>query len=194
MNGKSYYSIISKDMGMLMILLFLGGLLTTMTWAENRMGLGLMAGVSQSRLTSTSGLPEDYSGNCFGIDFQFPLGKFLSLNPFYIIAKESGSQTNADGIPEDIDLDTTSLGVHLRIWFRDFFMGVHTATYDVDIIVKGMKVGTLEDTGTGFALGYENPGGFFVTLRTLEPDYHIPEISSEDLNVKTTRALLGYRF
>ncbi len=180
-----------------LLLLGLGAMLAPVAWAENKLGVGLMLGVADTGIDCTGCFPVDVTGPSLGADFQFPLGEYVSINPFYLSTSESGTLSRGIG-EENVDLDSTALGVQVRAWLGDFFLGAHVARYEFDVKVTSVQATdsvSLDEVGNGIALGYENPNGFFVTLRTDEAspadDAFSPPV---DYEFESLRLYVGFRF
>lgn len=199
MKGKSNYFRIPRCIWMLVFLLLAGGFFNSTALAEAESGFGMMAGVTDTSIKPELGNKIDASGPSFGIDYQIPLGEMFSVNPFYILSRENGSSLDTDGTIDTVDLDTAALGVQLRLWIGEFYAGVHAAQYDVDISSNGVKVLRQDDTGFGLAVGYENPNGFSIFLRTEAVTVELPAdpiggFPAEDLDIESFRLYLAYRF
>lgn len=169
--------------------------------AEPKSGFGLSVGGTSNNLsgtTITGGTAYSYSstGLSTGIDYQFAVSKSFSINPLMMSSGEDFSGTT-------LQSGTTGghglIGVQLRYWLDDFFIGGHVAKY-VELLSVASTVNgstTTTDTvgsgsGRGLVIGWEPSGSKWFVMGQVDS----ASISYLSADVKQTgaRISVGYRW
>jgi hypothetical protein len=129
--------------------------------AEPKNGFGLDGGIVTSHMSNPLGNYQS-SGLSIGIDYQFAISESFSINPFLMSSGESTSGALIPGTKAGHGI----LGLQLRYWINDMFIGGHLASYS-EILSNSVGNITASTTatggGAGLVAGWENPnGGMFV--------------------------------
>ncbi len=151
--------------------------------AEPKNGFGLNGGLTTQHMTSPAG---NYQGNgvSIGVDYQIALSDSFSLNPFIM-----GSGENASGaVTPGTNSSHGILGLQLRYWMDNVFIGGHLGIYDETLSLKTGNVTTgttVSGGGGGLVAGWEKPdGGLFF----------MGQLDSANLKYQTyTSKLSGFR-
>ncbi len=163
--------------------------------AEPKNGFSVNGGLisSSTNVTITSGffngLTGSYSssGLSLGLDYQFTLTESLSLNPFLMTSGESVSQAN------NVSASHGILGVQLRYWIGDAFIGAHLASYSEVLKYNNLGISTnASGGGAGLAAGWENPNGGLYVLAQFDS----AKLNYTNTNTKfaDVRLSVGYRW
>ncbi len=163
---------------------------TGIALAEPKNGFGLNAGLITQQMTSPAGNYQS-NGVSLGVDYQFALSDSLSLNPFLMSSGENASGTVTPGSTAAHGI----LGLQLRYWINNAFIGGHLASYSEVLSLKNGNVTTstsVNGGGLGLVAGWEHPnGGLFV----------LGQLDSANLKYPTTtnklsgfRLSIGYRW
>lgn len=185
----------------LIIATLLSGLCMGSALAAPQNGLSINQGVPTSfeDLTYTTGplAGQTFSymgkGLNFGIDYQFALNDYLSLNPFYMISAESFKDKFGGSVGGGHNI----LGLQLRYWLDNgAFFGGHIANYTErrkDYPVSGTAT-SASTIGFGLVGGWENPdpnGGFYAMVQLDQATIKFP---GADVKMTGARVCIGYRW
>lgn len=161
--------------------------------AEPRNGVGLNVGLVNDNMDATptpAGVPFSYSssGMSLGVDYQIALPPNLSLNPFLMLSSESTSGALKPGTTAGHGI----LGVQLRYWAGDLFVGGHLARYTEALLPPNTPTVGTSGFGAGLAGGWEQPNGGVYVLGQMD----WATLQYVDANVKLSgfRVSAGYRF
>jgi hypothetical protein len=123
-----------------------------------------------------------------GVDYQIALGDSFSVNPFLM----SSSESTSGDLQSDIKAGHGILGLGVRFWPGDLFVGAHFGRYSEAL--SGGSGGSLSANGGGFGLsvGWESPdGGLFVMGQY---DSFSLSYDDADIDEKGVRLQVGYRW
>ncbi len=162
--------------------------------AEPKNGFALDAGLTTHRMTNPVTGNYQSTGVSLGLDYQFAVSDSLSLNPFLMTSGETVSG-NAANFAAGTNAGHGMLGLQLRYWIDNAFLGAHLASYSE---VLSNTVGNVTTStsahggGLGLAAGWEKPdGGLFV----------VGQLDSSNLKYSTStskmsgfRLSMGYRW
>ncbi len=168
--------------------------------AGAKSGFGLMGGFASHSASGTgtagplTGLPINYtsSGLSIGIDYQIALGEKFSINPFLMLSSESTGGDLTSGTTAGHGI----LGLELRFWPGDFFIGVHAGNYNEVLTPPSNATNNSSISGSGggsgVSLGWESPTGHVFVVGQFDSF----KISYSDADIKETAARLqvGYRW
>ncbi len=181
-----------------LLCLLAGALISTEALAMPKSGFALYGGIINSAddITSNGGFGEftvQASGLSLGAGYQFGLSSSWSANVLYEISSET---VNGDATGKAV-FDTANhsvLGVGLRAWAGNWFVGGHLGNYTEALTSKaGATTTTTSGSGSGGGLtvGYEGSGGGFLAL---EADAASIDYTGSTGKLTTTRVQLGYRW
>lgn len=127
------------------------------------------------------------SGLSIGIDYQFAINPSFSINPFLMSSGESGGGDWASGAT----LGHGILGLQLRYWVGDAFIGGHVGSYSEVVSVNGTST-SANGTGVGAVIGWENPTGGLYLMGQIDS----AKLDYDDAEVDLTgvRLSVGYRW
>jgi len=174
-----------KSGSMLIALAVLISLLSGTAVAGPQNGFSLNAG-----LASHSMSPEGYgsytsTGLSFGLDYQFAVADKLSISPFLMSSAESSS---VSGVTAGHGI----LGVQLRYWLDDMFLGGHIGSYSNVRFANGSELDSGVGGGAGLVAGWEKPdGGLYVMGQV---DTATIKYTNTDLKLSGFRLSVGYRW
>lgn len=162
----------------------------TVAWAEPKQGFGLFGGYAGHSLSDSSGATWDTSGVSIGVDFQIPISDYLSFNPFLASSGETVDNCSACTAGHGI------LGIQLRFWLGDVFLGAHVGSY-TEIRTVDTPFGTVSidgsGSGAGGVIGWEGSDpNVFVALQVDSATIDYEGGGSSD--IKGTRLHIGYRW
>jgi hypothetical protein len=124
------------------------------------------------------------AGLSIGVDYQFIVAEGITINPFLVSSSEA---TDLSGLTAGHGI----LGVELRYWPGDFFVGAHFGSYsEVLIDASGASIGG-GGFGAGLSLGGESDGG--ITYQA-QVDRFTVGYSDSDVDVSAFRLQIGYRW
>lgn len=174
-----------KSRNMLLNTAMLFTLLTGTAMAGPQNGFSLNAGLA-SHSMNPQGLSSDTSsGLSLGLDYQFALSDNLSISPFLMT---SGESTSVSGVTAGHGI----LGVQLRYWSGDMFLGGHLGSYSNVYIANGVQFNSGNGGGAGLVAGWEKPdGGLYVMGQV---DSATIKYSNTDMKLSAFRLSLGYRW
>ncbi len=129
--------------------------------AEAKNGFGLDVGITSNHMSDPFGNYQS-AGLSLGLDYQFAISPNFSINPFLMSSGESTSGAIVSGTTASHGI----LGLQLRYWMDDWFIGGHLAGYS-EVLSNSVGNTTVSTTahggGVGLVGGWENPaGGMFV--------------------------------
>lgn len=136
-----------------------------------------------------NGLTGSYSssGLSLGLDYQFALTDSLSLNPFLMTSGESVSNVN------NVTATHGILGLQLRYWIGDAFVGGHLASYSETLKFGNTGISAnASGGGAGLVAGWENPNGGLYVLGQL--DSAKLGYANTDTKFNDVRLSVGYRW
>ncbi len=150
-----------KKLTVLPAILVLFALGAGSAYAGPKDGIGVNGGLTTQHMTSPAGSYQS-SGVSLGVDYQIALSESVSLNPFLMSSGESVSGT----VPTGNNASHGILGLQLRYWIDNVFIGGHLAAYNETLSLKTGNVTTSTTAGGGgggLVVGWEKPdGGLFV--------------------------------
>lgn len=166
--------------------------------AAPKNGFSVNGGVISSSVTTTivgtgsalDGLSYSYNGSglSLGVDYQFVLNDNLTLNPFLMLSGESIS-----GLGNNITGNHSILGLQLRYWIGDAFIGGHIGSYSETVTNNNYNLSTsASGGGGGVVAGWENPNGglyFMGQLDSAKLNYNYTDTRLTDV-----RLSVGYRW
>jgi hypothetical protein len=163
-------------------------------FAEPKNGFGVNAGLASHSMkaTFTQGTPGtasySSSGLSLGIDYQIALSDHFSLNPFLMTSGESASGDVVSGTSAGHGI----LGLQLRYWLDDLFMGAHLARYTEVLSNSNYGNTSAAGPGIGLVLGWEKHDGGLFVMGQLDS----AKVAYADADVKLTgfRLSIGYRW
>ena len=165
--------------------------------ASAKSGFGVNLGVASNSMTGTFTDPPrtDYSysssGLSLGIDYQFALNEFFSINPFLMSSSEGVSGDLGSGIRAGHGI----FGLQARYWINDLFVGAHIASYsEVLSSSSNSRETSVSGGGGGIGLvaGWESPvGGLFVMGQV---DSAGIKYANSDNKLNGFRLSVGYRW
>lgn len=130
--------------------------------AEAKNGFGLNGGVATHHMTDPIFGNYQSTGLSIGLDYQFAVSENFSINPFLMSSGESTSGAVLSGTIAGHGI----LGLQLRYWIGDMFIGGHLASYSEALsnTTGNTTISTsAHGGGAGLVAGWENPnGGMFV--------------------------------
>jgi hypothetical protein len=169
--------------------------------AEPKSGFGLSVGGTSNNMSGTTipgGVAYSYSssGLSVGMDYQFAVSKSFSINPLLMSSGE-------DAIGTTLQTGTVAghgfLGLQLRYWLDNFFIGGHVGKY-VELLSVATTVNgstTTTDTvgsgsGRGIVIGWEPSSSKWFVMGQVDS----ASISYLSADVKQTgaRISVGYRW
>ena len=162
------------------------------SFAAPKNGFGFNAGLAshdmQADMKYGGGtLTYSSSGLSLGIDYQIALSDTLSLNPFFMTSGESASGDTASGTSAGHGI----LGLQLRYWMNDVFIGGHVASYS-EVLSDAIASTSASGSGFGLVAGWEQPkGGLFVMGQL---DKATIAYSDADVDMTGFRLSVGYRW
>jgi hypothetical protein len=114
--------------------------------ADPKDGFGLNGGLSSySRDCGGGGCATSTSGLSLGVDYQVALSNMFSISPFLMTSSETASNASSSGLAIGHGL----LGIQLRYWVGDLFVGGHLASYSEVFTSGGLS---LSGSGGGAGL------------------------------------------
>lgn len=164
--------------------------MATVALAEPKQGFGLFGGTASHERSSGGTSLLGSSGLSIGVDYQIPISEFVSFNPF--LESSAESVESCDGCTAGHGI----LGLQLRVWLGDVFIGGHVGNYS-EVITIDTGFGTFDftgsGTGAGAVIGWEgSDGGLFLALQvdsaTISYDF------AADTDLTSTRLHIGYRW
>lgn len=167
---------------------------TAAAQAEPQSGFSVNGGLTSSSSTGNYTLPPpgpvtySSSGLSLGIDYQIALNQNLSLNPFLMLSGESGG-----GSLTGTNVSHNILGLQLRYWAGDMFVGGHIGSY-TEVVTDPFTQLSITGSGGGFGLvgGWENPvGGLYVMGQF---DHASINYVDAALTMNAFRMSVGYRW
>jgi hypothetical protein len=188
------------------IIIFLNALLLLLAadnaLAEPGRGFGLNAGAANSSMDGTTiatGATYSYSssGMSLGIDYQIPVFKSFSINPMLMSSSEDVSGAT---LQPGLSGGHAILGLQLRYWLADFFIGGQVGVYSEALIASSNNnsgTTTTTDTsavgsGRGLVIGWEpSKSKWFVMGQVDTADLNN---TSTKVKFTGTRVSLGYRW
>ncbi|HKJ89376.1 MAG TPA: hypothetical protein VKA48_12835 [Gammaproteobacteria bacterium] len=126
-------------------------------------------------------------GANIGVDYQIPINRMFSWNPFYALSLE-----NSKDLAQEPSVRNSILGLEARAWYRTMFLGAHLGLYRQ--VVDGdtyRREGT--GLGWGFSLGVQGPGNLY-TVGMLTRAKRLGVWRHHDVDVTGLRLRIGYRF
>jgi hypothetical protein len=163
-------------------------------------GFSVNGGLISSSVTTTivgtgtflDGTSYSYSGSglSLGLDYQIALNHSLSLNPFLMLSGETIS-----GLGNNITGNHDILGLQLRYWIGDAFVGGHIGSYSETVTANGNNVSLsthASGPGGGLVAGWENPNGGIYVMGQL--DSAKLNYSYTDTRLTDVRLSVGYRW
>lgn len=170
-------------------------------FAEPKEGFGIyVGGVSSSMdgefksnsIIAGTKYSNTSSGFSAGVDYQFVLSDFLSINPIWMSSSES--------ISGDVKSSVKSVGhgilaLQVLIWAGDLYFGPHIGNYS-EVLVSEDSNSEMVSTaatgpGGGFVVGYKIGDKIFVNLQY---DNAKIEYIDADENLQGIRFHVGYRW
>ena len=159
--------------------------------AEPKNGFGLNGGLTSQHTTGGIGGNYQSSGVSFGLDYQIAVSDSLSLNPFLMSSAESTSGAIAAGTNAAHGM----LGLQLRYWIDNTFIGGHLASYSevLSNTVGNVTTSTaVNGGGLGLVVGWEKPdGGMFVMGQLDSANLKYPASTNK---LSGFRLSIGYRW
>ncbi len=131
----------------------------------------------------------EYGG---GFGYLMALGKSFSLG---ISVSEVIGPANFPTLPDATEHKVSNLAAEFRYWRGSLFAGYHIGTVVLSVFDSGFGSAGLSGgkQGSGFMLGVEGEGGWFILLQTLKAD-GIQVENGPVVNVSGPRLRLGYRW
>lgn len=128
-------------------------MLSRATLAEPQNGLGAyvgMIGASESGVAS--------GGLSLGLDAQFVINERWSFNPYMQVSAEKNANSKyvADGM----------VGLPVRRWLGEWFIGAHVFAYDRVLIDNGRAYDSAYGIGAGVQAGFEYSNGWGAEIQT----------------------------
>lgn len=165
-----------------------------LVFSEPKNGFSVNAGLASHNMSGKFVAPftgpdlsYSSSGLSLGIDYQFALAKTFSLNPFLMTSGESGS----GDLKSDTSVGHGILGLQLRYWLDDFFLGAHFARYS-EVLTNNSASTSATGPGGGLAFGWEKPdGGLYVMAQF---DKATVKYEDADVDINGFRLSVGYRW
>lgn len=127
------------------------------------------------------------SGLSIGIDYQFAINPSFSVNPFLMSSGESSGGDWAS----DAKLGHGILGLQLRYWVGNVFIGGHVGSYSEVVSVNGTST-SANGAGVGAVVGWEDPAGGLYLMGQIDSaklDY-----SDAEVDLTGVRLSIGYRW
>lgn len=159
--------------------------------AEPKNGFALDAGLTSHRMTNPVTGNYQSTGVSLGLDYQFAVSDSLSLNPFLMTSGETVSGSVAAGTMAGHGM----LGLQLRYWIDNAFIGAHLAGYSEVLSNTTGNVTTSTSAhggGLGLTAGWEKPdGGLFVVGQLDSANLKYPTSTSK---MSGFRLSMGYRW
>ncbi|HKB60147.1 MAG TPA: hypothetical protein VKC56_08905 [Gallionellaceae bacterium] len=142
--------------------------------AAPKNGFSVNGGLISSSVTTTivgtgtalDGVSYSYNGSglSVGFDYQFALNDNLTLNPFVMLSGE-----NISGLGNNITGNHSILGLQLRYWIGDVFIGGHIGGYSETVTNNNYNLSTnASGPGGGLVAGWENPNGGIYMMGQLD--------------------------
>lgn len=164
-------------------------------YAAPKNGFGVNIGASSQSMDGSlkaqyGGYDVSYtsSGLSLGADYQIALSDTFSLNPFLM----SSSENTSGDLKSGTTVGHGILGLQLRHWLDDFFIGGQIARYTEALVYDGGSTTTGAGTGFGIAAGWEKAdGGLFILCQL---DKASLAYSDADVNLTGFRLSVGYRW
>lgn len=160
--------------------------------AEPKNGVGVFAATGTTTYTETEG-GEEYVRSAIGtgIDYQFALGKSLSISPYL---EKSGGSNPPESFPDAATIEVSSIGVQARYWLGGLFLGIHAGQYVLATSSASFSVDiSAAAAGQGFIMGFEAEQGWFIAVRSDTADGLILA-DNPTVDVNSNRLLFGYRW
>jgi hypothetical protein len=161
--------------------------------ADAKNGFSINGGLASHSMSATmipSGTPYSYtsSGLSLGLDYQFALSPEFSLSPFLMSSGESTSGALVSGTTAGHGI----LGLQLRYWAGDVFVGGHLARYSE--VLSNPNIASVSANGNGWGLvaGWEQPDGGLYVMGQL--DWAKVQYVDANVNLTGFRASVGYRW
>lgn len=171
-------------------------------------GFGLNIGMANSSMNGTTtpaGAAYSYSssGVSIGMDYQFALSDSFSISPIFMIsASESLNSTLKAGTIFSGAQPPNSaghgiLGLQLRYWMGDFFVGGHVGSYAEFLSNINANTNTQTDTvgegmGRGLVVGWEPSKSKWFLMGQVDTA-NIGYVGA-DVKLIGTRVSIGYRW
>ena len=163
--------------------------------ARPESGFGLFGGFASHSADGTFTIPPftginfsySSSGLSIGIDYQIAMGENISFSPFLVSSSEGTSGDLASGV----DAGHGILGIQLRYWMEDLFLGGHFGNYSE--VLSGGPGGdnSASGFGFGFIVGLEQESGLFFSGQY---DTFTVNYSDADVDLTGIRLHIGYRW
>ncbi len=164
--------------------------------ADPKNGFSVNGGLVSSSMNGTfttgflTGLPVTYtsSGISLGLDYQIALNDNFSLNPFLMTSGEGTT-----GLGNNVGANHGILGLQLRYWVGDAFLGAHIGHYSETLNYNNIGISTnASGGGVGLVAGWENPAGGLYVMGQLDS----ATINYANANTKlgAFRLSVGYRW
>jgi hypothetical protein len=170
-------------------------LIASITVAAPLNGFSINAGGVSNSMTATlntGGSPYSYSssGLSVGIDYQVALSENFTLNPFLM----SSGESTAGSLKSGTTAGHGMLGLQLRYWISDVYIGGHFASYSEALVNSASNPTTTSGAGGG--------GGIVVGWEPLNSKWYLmgqydsANLNFTDADVKLTgaRISVGYRW
>lgn len=145
----------------------------------NRIGYNIGYLSNNYSIEFTDGVTREFksSGLGLGVDAQFLATETVTLNPFLMISKENSDLAG-------LNFFNVFGGLQARYWIDRYFIGTSLAYYMT--VISGGNTTSYVGPGVGINGGWENPNGFFISLR-LDKAFHGAEQAGYSIH-------LGFRW
>lgn len=159
--------------------------------AAPKSGFGLDAGLATQHMTGPAAGSYQGTGVSIGIDYQIAVSDSFSINPFLMSSAENTSGNVTAGTKSAHGI----LGLQLRYWINDMFIGGHLASYSEVLSNTTGNITTstsVNGGGLGLVAGWEDPnGGLFVMGQLDSANLKYPATTNK---LSGFRLSLGYRW
>lgn len=186
----------------LILMIILSGLISINAFSEPKSGIGLYGGLIQSNmdgeLNNKSTSPgttysNSSAGFSLGVDYQFAIADFFSINPIWMSSSESISGDADDSVKS---VGHGILALQFLFWVGDFFAGGHVGNYSEVLVSEDSDTGNTNTTGGvgpgyGIAIGYKISDKFYTNLQF---DNANIEYTDSDQDLQGIRLHVGMRF
>jgi hypothetical protein len=158
-------------------------------------GFSLNAGVVNDSMAATyvaTGNAFSYSssGLSLGMDYQAAISPDVSINPFLM----SSSESSAGDLKSGTSVGHGIMGLQLRYWLNDFFVGGHVARYSEALLNSASNPSSTggSGNGAGIVVGWEPSNSNWYLMG----QYDSAKVNYSDVNVNLTgfRVSIGYRW
>jgi len=162
-------------------------LFTGTALAEPKNGFGLNGGLASHSRDCGGCTANSTSGVSIGLDYQFAVSDKMSISPFLMSSGETSSAaTSGTTVGHGI------LGVELRYWPGDYFIGGHLGSYSEVISNSGVSISG-SGGGAGVVAGWENPDGGLYVMGQLD-SAKVSYSGFSDVSFTAFRLSVGYRW